>query len=84
MALGLTSEQLIETFLDNWQERISELQAQLDASATGESPEMAQWLSDRLNRIPDIPIEYTKLLMPILRAFMDTIAKNNEVISEAI
>ena len=81
MAFGLTSDELMETFLENWQKQMSELQAQLDASVNGESPEMSQWLSDRVSRIPDVPIEYTKSIMPILSAIMDTIARNNEVVN---
>ena len=75
MAIGLTSEQLINRFIKRSIYWKGKLEGQLEAVEIGESPILAKAIND-IPKIPDIPVELIKMT-PYILAFADTIVANN-------
>lgn len=86
MTIGLTSEQLIFSFIDNLSNRLNEVKGTLQGMEAGENPEGAKafnTLKTLFSNIPSFSEEQTIVMIPFLEAFMDTIVVNNVAISKA-
>ena len=83
MIVGLTSEQLVDKFLERsiyWENK---LKGQLEAIEHGESPELAKAVDAVGNASQIIPLELVRMT-PYIWAFADTIVANNIELSKAI
>jgi len=82
MVVGLTSEQLVDKFLERsiyWENK---LKGQLEALEHGESPELAK-VVDALDNVPKIFSTKLVKMTPYIWAFADTITANNVEVFKA-
>lgn len=84
MSIGLTADQLGDTFLRCLQIRMNEFAGELQAMKAGESPDRTKALSDFLAKFPTITVEQIASVFILFMALMDTIASNNVALAKVI
>jgi hypothetical protein len=84
MPLGLTNDELIMTFINSFNARLTEWQGNLQAVLAGESPEFKNFLDNLHEKVPGVNTEQAIIVAALLAAFMDTIASNNDALSKVI
>jgi hypothetical protein len=77
MAIGLTSEEMVNLFLNNSKARMAGIVGEISAAKHGESPENEKILADLQAQYPELPLPIIILVHTSALAIIDVIEANN-------
>ncbi len=84
MAIGLTTEQLLQNFSEYSKQWNLRLTASVLTAEAGVNPDMSSFVENFRKKFPNIPDDILIGIMSWLFAFMDTIVSNNEELAKTI
>ncbi len=84
MAIGLTSGQLLNTYLDSSIKRLNEIETEKTMAEMGINPRWKELETALKDRYPALNFEQFMTGFTVVAAFMDCIVRNNEALAKVI
>jgi hypothetical protein len=84
MAIGLSSQQLVQVFFDSFSKRQSEMSLENSLADMGLSPMWATLKTEMKKQDPSTDLAQVERGIVLSFALMDTIVRNNEALAKSI